>query len=57
MLNQVRIAFIAVVALALGVALLQKAGEYLVMDRPIHTDVVVVLRETEMIAACFAVLN
>jgi hypothetical protein len=43
MLNQVRIAFIAVVALALVVALLQKAGEYLVMDQPVHADVVVVL--------------
>ena len=43
MLNHVRIALIAVVALALGVALLEKAGEYLVMDQPVHTDVVVVL--------------
>ena len=43
MLNRVRIALLAVVALALGVALLEKTGEYLVMDQPVHTDVIVVL--------------
>lgn len=43
MLNHVRIALIAAVTLALGVVLLQKAGEYLVMNQPVHADVVVVL--------------
>jgi len=43
MLNQARFALVAVVVLALGVGLVEKTGEYLVVDQPIHTDVIVVL--------------
>lgn len=43
MLNHVRIALIAAIVLAFGMALLEKTGDYLVMDHPAHADVVVVL--------------
>jgi hypothetical protein len=43
MLNQARFALVAVVVLALGVGLVEKTGEYLVVDQPTHTDVIVVL--------------
>jgi hypothetical protein len=43
MLNQARFALVAVVMLALGVGLVEKTGEYLVVDQPIQTDVIVVL--------------
>src|ERR1700730_17402887 len=43
MLNHVRIALTAAIALAFGMALFEKSGEYLVMDHPAHADVIVVL--------------
>ena len=42
-MRNARIALIAIVALALVITLLEKTGEYLVMDQPVHTDVIVVL--------------
>jgi len=39
----VRIALIAAIVLAFGMALLEKTGEYLVMDQPAHRDVIVIL--------------
>jgi hypothetical protein len=53
-----RVFLIAAIVLVFGMALLEKTGEYLVMDQPAHADVIVVLAgETEMIAASFAVLS
>ena len=43
MLNHLRIALIVAIVLAFGMALLEKTGEYLVMDHPAHADVIVVL--------------
>jgi uncharacterized SAM-binding protein YcdF (DUF218 family) len=43
MLNQARIALLAAILLVLGMALLQKTGEYLVLDQPAHADAIVVL--------------
>ena len=37
MLNQARFALVAVIVLALGVGLVEKTGEYLVVDQPTHT--------------------
>lgn len=43
MLNHARFFLIAAIVLVFGLALLEKTGEYLVMDQPAHADVIVVL--------------
>jgi uncharacterized SAM-binding protein YcdF (DUF218 family) len=43
MQNHWRVALIAVIVLAVGVSLLGKSGEFLVMDQPVRTDIIVVL--------------
>jgi hypothetical protein len=43
MLNHARFFLIAAIVLVFGLALLEKTGEYLVMDQPARADVIVVL--------------
>ncbi len=43
MLNRVRITLIAVIVLAFGMALLERTGDYIVLDHPAHADAIVVL--------------
>jgi len=57
MLNHARFFLIAAIVLVFGLALLEKTGEYLVMDQPAHAGVIVVLAGDQMIAASFAVLS
>jgi hypothetical protein len=43
MLSRMHITLLVVVALAIGIALLEKMSEYLIIDQTVHTDVIVVL--------------